>query len=302
MGIVLTLLGLTPPARYDGTPWYSVAIQESASEDGPYAAIDTVVLDPPDTDPTQPATRNLTTTEASLPAGWYQVQFLDVNGGQSGVSAPIPIGVEAAALPPDPVEIRSASPLLRQAYASPSADPQADADLAALVKQATVLVQSITWRLLDPEVGDLSAEGYQSEACPTGMIPLAISAITRMAERIYVTSRPQFAQQIASGRRLRGFSAGPYSEQYFAPNEFQARGRATPQARPVVDQDDALDTALWALMTEDARDYFVWRATGAAPPLGQASTFDYRRQSIGYTGGGPGGWGGGLAHGGPDGF
>jgi hypothetical protein len=68
-----------------------------------------------------------------------------------------------------------------------------------------------------------------------------------------------------------------------------------------MDTDDALDAALWALATEDARDYFVWRSTGVAPPTAAVTSFDYRRQSLGY-GAGSLGFPGGYGRGGPDGY
>jgi hypothetical protein len=106
-------------------------------------------------------------------------------------------------------------------------------------------------------------------------VPVARQAVALMVERLLVTGTAAFAEQIATGRRLRGFSAGPYSESYFAPGEFARRGAA--QGRPPMDADDALDAALWALATEDAREMFVAWATGVQPPAGAASVFDYRR-------------------------
>lgn len=200
-------------------------------------------------------------------------------------------------LPPTPEMIRGASPLLRAKFPVPSPDAYAMADLTNLVTAATAYVQAMTFRVIDPALGCSAPEDYVCEDTPDALIPVAIQAIARIAERVKVTTDPAFAEQIATGRRLRGFSAGPYSESYFAPGEFARRGV---QGRPAMDPDDVIDQLLWALATEDARDYFVFRATGQAPPVGMATSFDYRRQSLGYGAGSAGIPFGGRS--GPDGF
>lgn len=296
MGITVTFVGTLPPPRSDGIPWIGVEIQESPSSAGPWNLIDTQTLSPIDTDPSQPQARNITTDNGTLQNGWYRFIFTDEFAGSSMPSAPVLNG-STLTLPPSADTIRNASPLLRQKYPLPSSDPYASNDLHMLTGQATAEVQAITWRLIDPALGDSAPEGYQSEAVPVGLVPIAVQAISRVAERIAITTQPAIATQIATGRRMRGFSAGPYSESYFAPGEFARRGAV--QARPSMDSDDAVDSALWALATEDARDYFVWRATGIAPPVGVATAFDYRRQSLGYFAAGLPVIG---AHGGPDGY
>lgn len=296
MTYVVSLVGFMPPQRYDFTPWTIVKFEEAPAPGGPWTLIDTQTLPDPDSDPSEPIARNLTTTSATLLVGWYRLTFMDVHGASSTPSDQLRNSAMSELLPPTPDQVRNESRLLRQGYPIPPTDPYATADLRNTVYQATSLVQSITWRLIDSTLGDLAPEGYLSEAVPDGLVPIAIQAIARMSERIYVTTDPDFAQQVATGRRLRGFSAGPYSESYFAPGEFARKGAS--QGRPPMDVDDALDTALWALATEDARDYFVWRSTGTPPPAGSATVFDYRRNSTGYHAGSMG-----LRRGsGPDGF
>lgn len=300
MGTVVSLIGYLPPPRYDLMPWTGVRIQEATAPAGPWTQIDDQALPSPDPDPSEPAARNLTTSNATLDTGWYRVIFYDAGGGVSDPSDPERNSTEAAPLPPSPSDIRNASPLLRLKFPLPPTNAAAINDLKTLVYQAIAQVQSMTWRMIDPTLGCAAPEDYVCELVPDALVPIALEAITRMAERIYVTTTPAMATQLATGRRLRGFSAGPYSEQYFAPGEFARRGAS--QGRPPMDTDDTLDTTLWALATEDARDYFVWRSTGIAPPVGIATSWDYRRQSIGYGAGGAGWGAGGLGHGGPDGF
>lgn len=283
MTFVVSLIGYLPPPRYDAVVWESVKIEESPAPTGPWTQIDAQTLTPADTDATMPQVRNFTTGLATLADGWYRVTFLDAFAGQSEPSDPERNSASEEPLPPSPDEIRNGSPLLRQKYPLPPTNPYATADLRNLVYQATALVQANTWRLIDPTLGCSAPETEVCELVPDALVPIAIQAVSRMAERLEVTTEPAFAAQVATGRRLRGFSAGPYSESYFAPGEFARRGAS--QGRPPMDTDDALDTALWALATEAARDYFVWRATGVAPPVGKVSTFDYRKESAGYTAG-----------------
>lgn len=299
MTYVVSLSGFVPPARFDTVPWTSVKISEGAVQSGPFNLIDTQAITP-DVDPSQPQVRSFTTALAQLPSGWYQVVFYDNGGAQSEASDPVRADGAGDTLPPTPDDIRTVSPLLREKFPLPPTDVYQTLDLRNIVLEATALVQSITWRIIDPTLGCAAPEDYTCEVVPDELVPVAVQAIARMAERIRVTTDPAFAQQVATGRRLRGFNAGQYSESYFAPGEFARRGAS--QGRPAMDTDDALDAALWALATEDARDYHVWRATGVAPPTGVVSTFDYRRASLGYGSGMAGGWGGGFARGGPDGL
>lgn len=77
MTYVVTFDHYRPGKRTDGIPFTSVEIYESDTEDGTYTLIDTQSLVPVDSDPTKPAVRNFTTTEATLADGWYYVSFVD---------------------------------------------------------------------------------------------------------------------------------------------------------------------------------------------------------------------------------
>lgn len=300
MPFVVSLSDFLPPARFDSVPWSTATIYESAISTGPWVLIDTKALAPLDANPAQPQPRNFTTSLATLANGWYRVVFFDGAGGQSDASAAVH-NIEGLDLPVTAGMVRDASPLLRAQFPAPSSDAFASADLTNLVTQSVAYVQSMTWRILDPALGCAAPDDYVCELTPPALVPVAIMAIARVAERLRITTNAEFAQQLASGRLLRGFSAGPYSESYFAPGEFSRRGVI---GRPPMDPDTHIDAALWALATEDARDYFVFRASGVAPPTGVATAFDYRRQSTGYGHSGGRGWGAplDLGHGGPDGF
>jgi hypothetical protein len=87
---VVSLTGFTPGARYDSNPWTQAQIGEAATAAGPFTTIDTIVLSPVDADPTNPQPRNVTTTKATLTAGWYQVTFIDAAGNTQPVPTPVP--------------------------------------------------------------------------------------------------------------------------------------------------------------------------------------------------------------------
>lgn len=271
MSYVQSVVGVRPIPRYDNVAWTEVEWRESDARDGVYALIDTQPLANPDPDPSQPATRNLTTTQAQLSAGWYQLTFKDP-GGNSDVVDPIPAGVSGdTTLPPSPDAIREDSRLVAELL---PATPENDRLLRGLVVDSIALVSSLTYRRIDPAIpcpADIPCEDV-----PASLVPLAYRAVALMTERLLVTGEPKFAQQVATGRRLRGFSAGPYSESYFAPGEFARRGAQ--QGRPPMDPDEQLDGVLWALATEAAREAFVAWATGVQPPAGAVSAFNTNRR------------------------
>lgn len=81
---VITLTRLEPLPRDDSVPWTSAQIQEAANPTGPWATIDTIALTPLDTDPSDPALRDLSTRHATIDGGgWYRVIWTDASGGAS---------------------------------------------------------------------------------------------------------------------------------------------------------------------------------------------------------------------------
>jgi hypothetical protein len=84
---VVTFADYTPALRQDGQPWTQALIQEGLTEDGIYTTIDTINLATlpggVDPDPSNPATRTLTTTHATIQeGGWYKIIFQDAAGHQ----------------------------------------------------------------------------------------------------------------------------------------------------------------------------------------------------------------------------
>lgn len=181
---------------------------------------------------------------------------------------------------PTPDQLRAASDLIAQKYPSGGSE---DLKLELRAQSSSALVATLTFRLIDP-VTESTVDGYLFSDVPPSLELLAVRAVALEVNREIVTGDPSFAQQVATGKRLRGFSAGPYSESYFAPGEFARKGAA--QGRPPMDPDEELDAALWALASEDAREYFISQASGVNPPAGVVSSFDYRKQVSGDRPGG----------------
>ena len=96
---VVTFRDFFPPQRADGVPWTTARIYEAAAIDGPWALIDTKALNPLDADPLNPQARNFSTTNATLPTGWYYIVFVDGAAGTSAPSSPMHNLAPAAYLP-----------------------------------------------------------------------------------------------------------------------------------------------------------------------------------------------------------
>lgn len=192
-------------------------------------------------------------------------------------------GVAAAVNTPTPDEVRARSALLNSRYPDPSPDPD-QAVLIAVIEDAAAVVGGLTGRLIAPlETG---------EEVPDGLVNVAVRAIARMAELMDTEGSVEFADVAARGRRLRGFTAGPYSETYFSPGDLVILKGARPQFSP----DPTLDRLLWALATDEAIEELMALISGIQPPAGMATPFDYRRSGGGY-------FRAGVGHGiGPDGY
>lgn len=90
MSQVISFTDYTPAARFDDVAWSQVRIEEGATSDGTWTTIDTLNLSPVDLDPSDPQSRNITTTNASdTPDLWYRLTFIDTDGGLSQPSTPI---------------------------------------------------------------------------------------------------------------------------------------------------------------------------------------------------------------------
>lgn len=88
MTAVLTLSGLTPPARFDDLPWTRARLEESTTETGSFTLVDTFDLDPVDADPEVPETRSFTFEDATV-GKWYRIFWVDEDGDLSPPEAPV---------------------------------------------------------------------------------------------------------------------------------------------------------------------------------------------------------------------
>lgn len=274
MSYVVSLANFRPSPRFDGVSWVSARIEESAALTGPWAALETHVFDDPDVDPTDPAMRSVTTAAALLASGWYRLVFLDAFGNFEETE---PVGGSGTGilLPPRSDDVRQRSRLLAALYPADPADAEVERALRELVADATALVESITYRALD---GSL-ASATPCTGGPLDMVRLGLRAVTLKAEQLAASGDIETVTATARGRRLRGFSAGPYSETYFSPGELVVKS-----GMPLMDPDPRLAELLWALATCEARDAFLALATGVQQPAGVVTTFDYRRSGGGYFG------------------
>lgn len=89
MSEVITFEDFRPPARFDSLPWTEVRIEESATQDGTYAQIDSFTLSPVDVDPTVPASRSFTTELGTADGYWYRIIFADASGDVTAPTVPI---------------------------------------------------------------------------------------------------------------------------------------------------------------------------------------------------------------------
>jgi hypothetical protein len=79
---VRSIPGNRPAKRFDNVPWTHVRIEEAAVASGPRVPLETQTLANPDPDPSLPAVRNITTTLATLEAGFYWLVWIDDAGNE----------------------------------------------------------------------------------------------------------------------------------------------------------------------------------------------------------------------------
>lgn len=265
MPFVVSLIGYRPSPRYDEVAFTDVRFEEAPSQDGPWTAIDTQALanvdpippaGPPNTE--HPRTRNFTTAQAALPAGWYRLVFLDSVGGEQETE-PVARSGAGLDLPPDADTIRARSETLKARYPEEPLDADVERALREVVADAVALIERITGRLLD-------------DSLPTELVRIALRATTLMTEMLSIEGSAEMVEATLGGTRLKSISAGPWSESYFATGELVVKNGI-----PSITGIGALDRLLWELMTDEKREEWLALATGMPAPAGAVSQFDYRR-------------------------
>ncbi len=151
MSTVLTFPGYTPPARNDNEPWTEALVQQADASDGSYALIDTLTLDPVDTDTTQPQERHLTTYEASdTPGKWYRIIWQDALAHQSLPTAPL------QTLNNDVTPFTDATELFRVLRVRQPSQDQTDAANRVILVAAQEIMSEIDLSSLELTAGDVA--------------------------------------------------------------------------------------------------------------------------------------------------
>ena len=96
MSVVITFEDFTPSPRFDNIAWEDARIEEAPEQDGPWTTIDTIALSPVDVDPSDPASRNFTTSNGTDTGLWYRIIFVDGNAAESQPTIPL---INTQALP-----------------------------------------------------------------------------------------------------------------------------------------------------------------------------------------------------------
>lgn len=93
MAQVITFSDYTPTPRYDAIAWTQVRVYEALTADAldaDWTLIDTITLSPVDADPTDPASRDITTELASdTDELWYRLVFVDATGDTLAPTVPV---------------------------------------------------------------------------------------------------------------------------------------------------------------------------------------------------------------------
>jgi hypothetical protein len=146
LSIVHTLLGARPPARTDDIAWEQVRIEQCATEDGSYATADTQFLDPVDTDPKHPGSRDFTFTSA-LVEGFFRLVFIDGDTNESVPTDPVfDDGSSPGALYATAGELRNALNL--------TSDVLSNAEANSILASACDLIdERLGARCIDPDSG-----------------------------------------------------------------------------------------------------------------------------------------------------
>jgi hypothetical protein len=148
MGYVVTLEGLLPSKRYDGVSWTFADLYEAADPTATFNQIDSKALTP-DADPTRPAVRVLTTSNASYIRGVYKVIFRDNVGGFqqtntiSSSASLVSLDEYKALLGLDPTDNRN------------------DAQIVALLPAASRMIRTFTDRDFELSTGASSDRTYE---------------------------------------------------------------------------------------------------------------------------------------------
>lgn len=149
------------------------------------------------------------------------------------------------------------SKLLQDLYDDPS-------DIDPILNEAIALVCETTWRTF---AAPYDNGEHEYEAIPNNLMPIALRAVRLKTEEVALRAALDASEEAVSEGRLRSFSAGPYSESYADAGAYIKNQMVT--------ANEALNEALMLLMTPDAKDEFLARASGKQRPAGEAVQFEF---------------------------
>jgi hypothetical protein len=197
---VISFENYQPTPRYDGEPWTEAIIQEALTADAANAdwtTIETVTLTPVDADPENPATRNLTTDNASdTPDLWYRIIFRDGDGTDLLPTVPVQNTTPIVAY-------ASTTEFFRLIKVREPSDAQVDAAQRALLTAAGEINSEIDlaadqglagWQVALAEEVNLGRAQEHWEKTPFGLVALGVDI---PAERTASNSWERWAQKLA---------------------------------------------------------------------------------------------------------
>lgn len=189
--------GYSPPRRFDSEPFTEAQIREASAEDGTYTTITTIALSPVDSDPSDPAVRNFTTSEALIQDGWYIIRWADADGATFDSDPMRYLAEENGAITAEEVREWSLMPFDEFEYPEPTG---ADADtLQSLVDRAIEYVLDVTGLTVVENV-------------PTNLLRTWEEAIQRRTEQLVAKQQEDEIETAADFELIKNFGAGPYNE------------------------------------------------------------------------------------------
>lgn len=166
-------------------------------------------------------------------------------------------------LAPTAAELRERSSYLDDAFPDDSPGEEA---LQRRIDVAAPLVGSLTGRVI---------AGTEGEEVPTGLLPVALEAITLKTVQLQgALGSAEDVEDALDRSHLRSIAAGSWSESYWGPGE-AAQGKQ-------LDTDPILASLLWALATEDKKREWEELWSGREKGYSTIESWDYARRPGGY--------------------
>jgi hypothetical protein len=161
-----------PPRRYDSVAWAEARLEES-DDNITYAAVETFEIDPVDTDPSQPAEQEFTTSLATLEEGYFRLVWIDEDAAESSPTSPVYSPEHLTAVWRPTVQ-RVADELANRTYSAGDVDDETGEQVGtfdATTNPTTTQVE----RIIDAAVQKVV------ERFPSGLVPATSHAAAKNA-------------------------------------------------------------------------------------------------------------------------